>query len=92
MALVMVTKDFAVDPNEVVSLEKFEKWDSDPSPSGRSWLDHTGTIVIQRNGRKTYVRDLTPAECHDLIFGKIVSPIKKMQSLLPEQAGVFKYD
>ena len=88
MGLVMVTENFAVDPDEVVSLEAFSK----TAPSGSSCFDHSGTIVIQRNGRKTYVRDLNPSECHDLIFGKIVSPIRKMQAQLPESNRVSTND
>jgi hypothetical protein len=81
--IVFVTNEFAIDPNDVSALEEFEKWDSDPSPSGSSWLDHKGTIVIQKNGRKTYLKGLTPKECHVLIFGRDVSEIKEAKMRVP---------
>lgn len=81
--LVFVTDKFSVDPGEVASLEAYDHWEHHPSPSGSSYHDHSGTIVIQKNGRKTYVRDLTPKECHVLIFGKDVSEIKEVP-LLPQ--------
>lgn len=78
MGLVFVTDDFAVDPDDVSSLEKYSKYNHSASPSGDSCFDHAGTIVIQKNGRKTYVRDISPERVHELIFGKIVSPKNKM--------------
>lgn len=77
--IIFVNETFAVDPEDVSALERYEKWDSDPSPSGSSWIDHEGTIVIQKNGRKTYVKDLTPRECHVLIFGRDVSEVKEIK-------------
>lgn len=88
MSLIFVTKDFAVDPAEVACLEHYDHYKHDPSPSGSSWKDHEGTIVIQKNGRKTYVRDLTVEEVHALIFGKDVSPKTKMLPQLPQQTGI----
>lgn len=70
--LAYVTSNFSIDPNEVSSLEAYHQ-DNDPSPSGSNpTYDEYGTIVIQKNGRKTYLKNLTVKECHDLIFGKIV--------------------
>jgi hypothetical protein len=80
--LVFVTDKFAIDPQDVASLEAYEHWESDPSPSGSSWKDHDGTIIIQKNGRKTYLKGLSVKECHVLIFGKDVSEIKEVK-LLP---------
>lgn len=79
--LIFVTDKFAVDPTDVSSLEAYQHWDSDPGPSGSSYLDHEGTIVIQKNGRKTYLKGLTPKECHVLIFGRDVSEERKMLTL-----------
>lgn len=92
MGLVFVNDIFAVDPDEVVSLESFEHWKNGSSISHSPILDCTGTIVIQKNGRKTYVKHLDPKRCHDLIFGKIVGSKKEMQTFLPGKTGVSKDD
>lgn len=87
IGLIFITKDFAVDPGEVASLEAFEHWKHDPSPSGSSHRDHTGTVVIQKNGRKTYVRDINPSECHRLIFGKLCES-EELQSRISHRSGI----
>lgn len=70
MNLVKITDNFMVDPSEVSALEAYEHWQSDPSPSGSSWLDHAGTIVIQKCGRKTYLKGVTVAECAEKLSPK----------------------
>lgn len=65
MKLISITNDFSVDPDEVAALEKYEHWKNADSPSGDSSLDHEGTIVIQKNGRKSYIRGLTVKQIMD---------------------------
>lgn len=67
MNLIFVGADFAVDPAEVAALEAYKHWKSDPGPSGSSFLDHEGTIVIQKCGRKTYLKGLTVNQVNDIL-------------------------
>ena len=67
MNLVFIGNDFSVDPAEVSSLEAYEHWKHDPGPSGNSFLDHSGTIVIQKCGRKTYLKGFTVKQIHAII-------------------------
>ncbi len=81
MSLIFVTEKFAVDPN-------------DGSPSSSSYLDHEGVIVIQKNGRKTYVKGFTVEEIHELIFGKDAQKTQAPKMLTPilQQDGIYKDD
>lgn len=81
MNLVFVTEEFAVCPDDVSSLEHYDHWKHSNSPSGGSIKDHSGTIVIQKNGRKTYIRDLTVKDVHGLIYGKDVEEIQEPKML-----------
>lgn len=66
MKLINVTEDFSVDPQEIAALESFESWKQSSSPSGDSHLDHSGTIVILKCGRKVYVKNKTVKEITNL--------------------------
>lgn len=61
--LVEITKDVFVDPAEVVSVEKHDEYKTKRGDYGTyTVLEGSGSIITMKNGRKIYVRDVTPEE------------------------------
>ncbi len=52
--LVQVCPDVDVDPDEVVAVEKNDRFDNGDWSEGPRWLGH-GTVMTLRNGRKIFV-------------------------------------
>jgi hypothetical protein len=74
MKLVKINETVFIDPTEVCSIEKNTVEHSN-SPSGSdSWFSWTGSVVTLKNGRKIYVKDLSP----DTIF-ELLKPDPKIQ-------------
>lgn len=60
--MVEITPDILVDPSEVCSLENYDE----RTPSGAFITRHkAGTIIVLKNGRKIFVKDLKPNQVKD---------------------------
>lgn len=64
MTLIEVTPDIFIDPSEVCSIEKEM---AISNPSGTHIL-FWGSVVTTKNGRKIYVKELTPQAVKELLY------------------------
>lgn len=68
MKLITLTDDIVLDPDDISSVQR-EKVD-EYTPSGAyatgkiKWL---GSVMTLKNGRKIFVKDMTPLQIHDKI-------------------------
>ena len=61
-ATVELKENAYIDADDFSSVQEEEIWRNSGSPSGDSWCESRGSVVTLKNGRKIYVKDVTPKE------------------------------
>lgn len=69
MNLVFLDDKNAINPAEVVSLEDYDHYSS-LSPSSDPRLQYSGVIIILKNGRKVFIKNLTAKEAYENLIPK----------------------